>query len=158
MIKDKYYMHELIEKYYKQWIASPTLLGHSLDCERFYKFVKACIRYSKHRSAKQDIHGSWLRYFLERDLQNKYQGQYSDKLIHEAVVLFEHILEFSQTPFPDCLLEMRDPISVFWQLRRYKRTDVDGKETSYYSDDEIEKIMSDNFGLSWREKYRMQGW
>ena len=124
MMKTNYYMHELIKKYYTRWINGPTLMEHVLDRERFYRFVKACIRYSRHWKAREDIHGSWLRYFLERDLSRRYSEQYLDEIIHEIVVLFEHILEFNKTSFPDYVLEMRNPYLVSMELRSYRRIDV----------------------------------
>jgi hypothetical protein len=153
MMETEYYMHELIAKYYRVCINGPTLLDHYLDRERFFRFVKACIRYSKHWNAKQDMHGSWLRYFLERDLSARYNEQHQDKIIHEIIVLFENILEFNKTTFPDHLIEMKDPIQVKWELQRYRRADKNGKQEPYYSDEEIEKILKDNFGPSWRENY-----
>jgi hypothetical protein len=155
MMKTNYYMHELIEKYYRVWINGPTLMEHSLDRDRFYRFVKACIRYSKHWNAKQDIHGSWLRYFLERDLPKRYTNkQFREKIIREIVILFEDILDFNKTLFPDHILEMRDPYSVMGQLRMQAHIDKDSNRRPIYSDNEIEKILADNFGPSWREGYQ----
>ena len=152
-MKTKYYMHELIEKYYKRWINSPTLIGHINDRERFYQFVKACVRYSKHWNAKQDIHTSWLRHFLEEDLRERYNEQYLDEIIHKIVSIFEHILEFSETSFPDHYVEMKNPILVHLTLRSWIHVDVDGTRKQYYTDEEIERIMAENFGPNWRIKY-----
>jgi hypothetical protein len=143
-------MSKLIEKYYRRWINGAALLEHILDRERFYSFVKACIRYSR-----QDIHAGWLRYLLERDLPKRYNNkQYCDEIIQEIVILFEHLLDFNKTYFPDHVLEMRNPYSVLLRLSMYRYTDKDGKKKPYYSDEEIEKILRDNFGPSWEEDYR----
>lgn len=65
MMGTEYRMPKLIEKYYLAWVNGPTLLEHALDKDRFLRFVKACIRYSR-----QALHEGWLRYFLERDLRD----------------------------------------------------------------------------------------
>lgn len=150
MVAPKFRMSKLIEKYYLVWINGPTLLEHPLDRDRFFRFVKACIRYSR-----QELHEGWLRYFLERDLQKRYtNAQYREELITEAVILFQHILDFNKVTFPDPVLEMRNPYAVKLQLQRYYYTDKDGKRRPTYSEDEIEKILKDNFGASWEENYR----
>ena len=93
----KYRMPKLIGKYYLVWINGPTLLEHPLDRDRFHRFVKACIRYSR-----RELDEGWLRYFLERDLQKRYSNaQYREELITEAVVLFRLILDFNRASFPD---------------------------------------------------------
>lgn len=151
-MRTKYYMHKLIKKYYRVWINGPALMEHNLDRDRFYRFVKACTRYSRHWNAKQKIDVEWLRYFLERDLPKRYKNkQYRDEIIKEILTLFGDILDFNRTLFPDHLLEMRDPYSVMGQLRTQIYIDKEGNKKPVYSDDEIEKILRDNFGPSWRE-------
>ena len=146
----KYRMPKLIEKYYLVWINGPTLLEHPLCRDRFLRFVKACIRYSR-----QELHEGWLRYFLERDLPKRYtNAQYREELITELVILFQHILDFNKVSFPDPVLEMRNPYSVKMVLGRYYYTDKDGNRRRVYSENKIEKILTDNFGLSWEEDYR----
>ena len=93
----------LIGGYYQAWINGPTLFDHPCDVGRFYKFVKACLRYSRGK-----VHGSWLKYFLERDLPNIYKDpEYVEKYISKAVSLFDTLMDFGRTPFSYC---------------RYKRT------------------------------------
>ena len=145
-----YRMPKLVEKYYSVWINGPALLGHPLDNGRFYKFVKACLRYSRKR-----VHEEWLRYFLERDLKERYTNeQYRDELISELMILFQHILDFNRVSFPDHVLEMRNPYLVKMELERYHYIDENGSEKSLHSDSQIERILADNFGASWREDYR----
>ena len=146
----KYRMPKLIEKYYLVWVNGPTLLEHPLDRDRFFRFVKACIRYSR-----QELHEGWLRYFLERDLQKRYTNeQYREQLISEVVILFQHILDFNKVGFPDPVLEMRNPYLVKMALERYYYTDRNGIRKPAYPKDKIEKILTDNFGPSWEENYR----
>ena len=50
-----------VRSYYEQWAQSPTVFsGQPLDEERFYKFVKACVKYAKARhldTRKLDMEG-----------------------------------------------------------------------------------------------------
>jgi len=137
IMKTSYKMPEMIQKYYRAWINGRTLLEDYADRERFYKFIKACRRY-----ARQNIDVEWLHYFLERDMRKGYNERYRDESINKILVLFSHILEFNKTIFPDYIIEMKNPYLVYGSLRSYG-----------YSDDKTEKILRDNFGASWREKY-----
>jgi len=142
-------MPKLIEKYYLAWVNGPTLLEHPSDRDKFFRFVKACMRYSR-----QKVHETWLRYFLERDLPKRYADeQYREGLILKVIILFQDILDFNKVSFPDPLLEMRSPYAVMGALKRFYRVDRNGNERPAYSKDEIEKILTDNFGSSWREDY-----
>lgn len=139
----EYRMSKLVEKYYLAWVKGPTLLEHSLDRDRFYCFVKACMRYSRTK-----LHGGWLRYFLEKELPATYPTpilgrDFRGELISEVVILFERILAFNKASFPNHALEMRNPYAVMGQLRYHNRPPG-----------EIEEILVDNFGPSWREDYR----
>ena len=146
----KYQMPKLIKRYYLAWVNGPTLLEHPLDRDRFFRFVKACIRYSR-----QEVHEAWLRYFLEKDLQKRYTNeQYREQLIIEVIILFQAILDFNKVSFPNPILEMRNPYSVMMALESYYYTDKNGNKRPAYSRDEIEKILTDNFGSSWEEDYR----
>jgi len=134
-------MPKLIEKYYLAWVNGPALLEHPLDKDRFFRFVKACISYSR-----QTLHEGWLRYFLERDLQKRYANEeYRERIIIEAVILFKAILDFNKVSL-DPILEMRNPYAVKTALERYNYTDKNGNKRPLYSRDEIEKILRDNFG------------
>ena len=146
----EYRMPKLIEKYYRMWANGPTLLEHPSDRDRFYGFVKACIRYSRRR-----LHGAWLRYFLERDFQKRGPDtEQIDQLISEVVILFEHILDFNKAEFPDHVLEMRNPYTVKLGLGSYLHDDGKGGVRPRYSEKEIERILRDNFGASWEKDYR----
>ncbi len=150
MIATKYQMPKLIEKYYLVWVNGPTLLEHPLDKDRFFRFVKACIKYSR-----RALREGWLRYFLERDLQRRYANdKYREQLIVETVILFQNILDFNKVSFPDHILEMRNPCTVKMALECYYYTDKNGNKRPLHSRDEIEKILRDNFGAFWEEDYR----
>ena len=144
MLKSKYKMSKLIEKYYKTWVNGPALLGDINDNERFYRFIKACIHYSK-----RNINEVWLRHFLERDVKGEPGNKYSDKKIQEITILFQRILDFHATTFPDHVLEMTNPYLVSLQLHRLR-----GIDKPYLPEEEIEKRITDNFGANWRDDYK----
>ncbi len=139
----KYTMSSLIKKYYESWLNGPTLFDNPNDVERFYRFTKACIRYGrKHRN------GHWLRHFLKKDLWEKYDDEYREALIQNAVSLFDNLMDFCRVTFPDHVLEMRDPYLVTDKLRSIQK--IDG--TPRYSEEEIDNILNDYFGVGWEEK------
>lgn len=89
-------MSPLIKKYYNNWLSSPTLYIHPLDMKRFYVFVKIVGRYSKKHKD-----GQWLRYFLKRDLSQKYKdSNYIEKITKKIVYLFDHLLDFNKISLP----------------------------------------------------------
>lgn len=141
----KYRMSNLVRKYYSARLSGGTLFEHPLDRDRFFRFVKACITYSR-----QELHGEWLRYFLERGLQERYPDERSrEQVVIEAVILFEHILNFNKVSFPSPVLEMRNPYLV---SRALGSKSTGGRRL--YSEEDIERILRENFGESWREDYR----
>jgi len=65
---------------------------------------------------------------------------------------FETIMEYEEVPFPNVMVEMRNPFAVSLHLRSvavYK----DGKEEPFYTEAQIEDILRKNFGEGWRERY-----
>lgn len=140
----KYHMSPLIDKYYKNWVNSDSLFSDIVDLQKFYQFVKACLRYSRSR---KDTH--WLKFFLDKDLPEKYNKDKCQELVETATFLFNHLLDYEKTPFPNYILEMRNPFSVKYELMRIRNYDG----SSYYSIDAIEKILVDNFGTDWEKKW-----
>ena len=132
-------MSPLIKKYYTRWIKRPTLFGVGGDVECFYKFVKACIRYS--RNDRKD--GQWLRYFLEKDICSWDE-------IAKAVSLFDHLMDYHETGFPDPMVEMKNPYMVKSRLERYQNFDG----TPKYTDKEIDEYLKNKFGMDWNNNYR----
>ncbi|NOZ74438.1 MAG: hypothetical protein GXO90_03545 [FCB group bacterium] len=140
----KYTMSPLIAKYYNNWLSGPTLLGHPNDEKRFYKFIKACVRYSR-----KSKNGVWLKYFIERDLKEKYTEDYFNSVCLEAISIFDHIIDYLQVHIPDYSIEMKNPYYVASDLRRIIKDDGD----PYMSEKEIENYLIEKFGDNWREKY-----
>lgn len=140
-------MSPLIEKYYKAWIDGPTLFNHPNDEERFYRFVKACVRYGRKRR-----NGQWLRHFLEEDLRDKYDAEYTEQQIQNAVSLFDHLVDYENVSFPDHVLEMRDPYEVEAQLERIQKNGG----FPALSEEAVNRILEKNFGSQWKKLWKQK--
>lgn len=141
----EYTMSPIVRRYYSAWIKGATLLEHPLDQKRFYQFVKACVRYSR-----SPVHSGWLRSFLEADLPGSAGSEATGKIC----LLFEHLIDFSRTPFPNVLVEWRDPYRVSNGLESMRILDETGKERSFYSREQVKQLVEENFGVNWREEWR----
>jgi len=98
---EKNYMQDQdVRGYYDRWRKSPTLLDHPNDIEKFYKFVKKCVSFAGHKDTRKKLDTSILRLHLYDDLHGKYSEDYYDKITHEIIVLFEHLLEYEDTTLP----------------------------------------------------------
>ena len=131
-------MTNLMRKYYRQWLRTPTLLDNPRDCDKLYQFIRACIHYGRKRRS-----GGWLRPFLEKDLAGRFIPEESDRLIREAVSIFDHIGEYESVTFPDPMVEMKTPVSVKVAMRSVIRGD--GKR--FYSDEEIQEYIQEHFTM-----------
>jgi len=141
-------MHHLVEKYYSNWLGSTTLLGHPDDRERFYRFVKAYCRYTR-----KPRNGQWLRYFLERDMLNRYPDkEYTENKIIEIVSLFDYLIDFFKVDFPKPILEMHDPYKVMSEMQRKER----GDGSKFFSEEEIKATIERNFGKDWKKRYLLR--
>ncbi len=131
-------MTSLMRKYYKAWLNTTTLLGHPQDVDKFYRFVKACVRYGRTRRC-----GEWLRPILEEDLANCFPDkEHAERLTDEAISIFDHIIEYEGISFPDPLVELK---SVYAVENAYRRVlNPDGSR--FYSDEDIEKFLDKHFG------------
>lgn len=129
-------MTPLMRRYYERWLNTPTLLENPHDEDKFYQFVKACIRYG-HKSRS----GSWLRGFLEKDIKGLFHEDHAQYLISKAVSIFDHIVEYENVAFPDPMVELRDPTSVRTAMR--SATNANGER--FYTDQEIQAFIEQRF-------------
>lgn len=131
-------MSPIVSRYYWNWLNGTKLSGDLSDEQRFYRFVKSCIRYCRSR-----VNGYWLRGYLEKDLPDKfYDAEYREQEIQKAVSLFDAIMDYENTSFPDHLVNMTNPTLVKMQLRSFET--FDGKRL--YTDENIQSILAKNFG------------
>ena len=88
-------MPRFVSRYYGVWIQGTTFFQNFQDEQRFYRFVKACRKYSRAR-----IDGTWLRHHLEKDLPAKIKDpRYLQNVISKAVHLFDAIMDYEKTKF-----------------------------------------------------------
>jgi hypothetical protein len=141
------YFSPLVDKYLLAWIGPSTWTSfHQADLGRFYKFIKALSRYSRKSitqtlsstvvSSAQDVHPE----MSPREIQNVAQ---------EYCEIAQHLLQFMQAPFPDPLIEMRNPNDVFLHLRSLRVYHHDRGWIDMYSLEEIEEFLGAHFGEGW---------
>ena len=98
MAVKNYMDDETVRKYYQTWALSPTT--HPMDMEKFYKFVKACVRFAGHEDLGRKLDISYLRLHLYDSFHDKYNEEYYDEFTHKIVVLFEHLRDYENTTLP----------------------------------------------------------
>jgi len=104
----QYKMTVRVKRYYRKWIDSSHPLFCSNDVAKFYRFAKACARHGGVRH----WNGHRLRYFLERDLPQKYSDpEYVEQQIRQAVSIFDHLMGYERTGWYDHDIE--DPLRNF---------------------------------------------
>jgi hypothetical protein len=91
---------------FKIWIQSPDpmLLKHPADRQMFFKFIKACFAsIGGHPYGKKidlDIFNKYLIEALKEHCSeegDKFTEEVNENIRHEAVVLFERIIEYEDT-------------------------------------------------------------
>ena len=98
MVTNNYMRDETVRKYYEAWALSPTT--HPADMEKFYKFVKACIRFVGQGDLGKKLDISYLRLHLYDSFHDKYTQEYYDEFTHKIVSLFEHLRDYENTTLP----------------------------------------------------------
>ena len=86
-----------VKEHYDKWINGPTLLEHILDRARFYRFVKACVKYAGCQNIRKKIGTQILKASLYDDLHGKYSQKDYENTRDEIVELFERLLEYEET-------------------------------------------------------------
>ena len=82
-----------VQKYYKNWILTSNPLLSEHDIYKFYQFVKVVLK----SSGSRFWNGPRLRYFLERDLNEKYQDKdYMQIQIRNAISIFDHLKDYEK--------------------------------------------------------------
>ena len=88
-----------ISKFYKEWRHGATSFDHILDRERFYRFVKSCVRHVGKGDLRRELDIDILKAYLYDDLAELRQNNYPayEKEVHKIIVLFETLLEYEDT-------------------------------------------------------------
>ena len=90
-------MSIIVSRFYQAWLNGDKLFENYHDIQRFYKFVKACMKYCK--SPKPN--GQWLRHYLKKDLLEKFHdNELAEEYTQKAVSLFDHLRDYHLTNLP----------------------------------------------------------
>jgi len=146
----KKYFSEVIDRYFLNWIGASTWhTDHPSDAERFYQFIK-----SLHRYARKGKFGEVEKQLIRavEDLHPDQPIESYKERISELAMIADEIHAYEETPFPDPLVEMKNPNQVYICLRRLKIDSGKGVIKPLYSDQMIEKIMTENFGKDWESR------
>jgi hypothetical protein len=117
------------------------------DLSKFYKFIKALKRYSRsnYRHRIKSIIVSAVR-----SEHPSLSNEHINKMASEYTSIANHILDYEESPFPDHLLEMRNPHVVYLILGSIQKRDRHGELVPFYNERQINDILESNFGLDWR--------
>ena len=136
-------MTKRMEFYYKAWLNSETLIKTEIDLELCYKFLRSIIQLGrKPRSI------DWLKKYLNNDI-SEIRFRNKAKLIKNILTIYEHILGYHHTTFPDYLIEVTNPLMTQIELENV----IDKNGNRLYSSEEINKILINNFGPNWEDDF-----
>jgi hypothetical protein len=139
---DKSLLSPVVERYLQAWIGVESWhTNHGHDLSRFYRFVRAVMRYSK-----APITGGDLRAILLKRFSSEFNREYLAKVVDRYCSLFEDLYAFSKdkSPFPDVVIEKLN-ISRYYHTIVFRSND----DESY-----IETKMSHDWGDDWKEKLK----
>lgn len=132
-------LSRVVNRYFEAWISQNTWnSSHWLDNERFYRFVKAIIRYSRRKPTENDI-----RY----KIMEIYKGKLDEEFLYEEAERFTYkysiILAYERTKdFPNPIIEKNNIFSYYFHLRPHYHNNTK----------ELERIMAEVWGKEWKKK------
>lgn len=97
-----YMLDTEVQNHFDKWIDSPTLLDHTLDRERFYRFVRYCVKFARSRVRNKPLQSILKADLFRESLIEKCKIRSSEKLnpdiVSQAVSLFSRLVEYENTP------------------------------------------------------------
>ncbi|MBI4307929.1 MAG: hypothetical protein HY684_03905 [Chloroflexi bacterium] len=145
------YFSPLIDRYFNGWIGLFTWDSkHPYDMARFYKFLKALGRYSRKRGWLGRLHRKIVIAAADyhSSLAKEHIRQMADFFVREA----ETIFFYESTPFPDALVESKDPYAMWASLQTARVLNKQGKARPLYTQAKIEEVLAKRFGEGWRDQ------
>lgn len=131
-------LSQVIARYFDAWVCRDTWDSHhSLDNQRFYRFVKAVARYSRRRPP--------LPGHIRTLIVQRWSGRLAPAALSESAdefaELYQTLLEYEKTRgFPDALIERTDIVRFHLKL-----TSGAGP-----NDPHVNRAMTDVWGQDWR--------
>lgn len=98
-MSENYMKDKNVKQYYDFWVKGPTLFEHSLDRERFYKFVKSVVNWAGGKEVQKKVDHQYLKLHLYDDFHDKYSEEYYDNLQRDIMVKVESLLEYEDTDY-----------------------------------------------------------
>jgi len=127
MTRRKWDLPPIVRRYFDAWISLDTWDSfHALDMERFYRFVKAVVRYSRHQRPSS----TRIRAFIIERWKGQREEAELNKEADHVAELYQTLLEYERTTgFPDPLIERKDIVRYHLRLKatrtsegQYRRT------------------------------------
>jgi hypothetical protein len=130
---------KVVGRYFEAWIALDTWDSfHPLDLQRFYRFVKAVVRYSRKPPSSGDVHALiTARWNKQRpvDALERAADRYAE--------IYETLMNYERTRgFPDALIERTSIVKFHGQLSSQDNSNAQ----------HIERIMSHVWGKDWQKQ------
>jgi hypothetical protein len=124
-------LSRVVARYFDAWICQDSWDSfHPLDTARFYRFVKAVVRYSRRVASEAEVHALIVERWSEQ-----VESQELDERAKEFAELYATLLAYEKTKgFPDPLIERTDIAQFYVALRGDKHyrnrrmTEVWGKD------------------------------
>ena len=133
----------VVFRYFDAWIRHDTWDSlHTLDDERFYRFVKAVLRYSRRRLSPGDLEEIIVDRWKKRRVSSALdRAAERYRKLYRTLVAYE-----TTTGFPDALIEQTNILKCYNQLRRRQK----GKQSTDY----IQRKMAEDWGNDWETKLK----
>ena len=133
-------LSKVVARYFEVWIALDSWDSfHPLDLQRFYRFVKAVVRYSRKPPSSRDVHAL----IMARRNKQRSVDAFDDQAAERYADIYETLINYEETRcFPDALIECTNIIKFHLQLQSQENQNVQ----------HIEWIMNRFWGKDWQKQ------
>ena len=145
----------VVSRYFDVWIINDTWdSGHRLDRERFYRFVKAVVRYSRKIPSPGDI-----QELIEQQWQKTRSPKALQAAADEFSSLYQTLIEYERiNDFPNAMIERKNIRSFYHRLiREYEIIQKGKRIPEKPSKHHIDDVMTRVWGKSWRSQLNLCG-
>lgn len=139
----------VVSRYFDAWIANDTWdSGNRHDMERFYRFCKAVVRYSrKNTPLPGDIEELIIQRWGEKRVRTTLQAA-----ADEYSSLYQTLMEYEKTKeFPNAMIECKSIVRFYQRLIRENEVIRQGQRRQEKPSKElIDRAMTAIWGETWR--------